>query len=35
MAKYDEITLGDEPPYFSTYDKYLDWLKQPAKEDKL
>jgi hypothetical protein len=25
--------LGDEPPYFSTYEKYLDWLKQPVKED--
>jgi hypothetical protein len=25
--------LGDEPPYFSTYEKYLDWLKQPAKEE--
>jgi regulator of replication initiation timing len=24
--------LGDEPPYFSTYEKYLDWLKQPYKE---
>ena len=25
--------LGDEPPYFSTYEKYLDWLKQPVKEE--
>jgi hypothetical protein len=25
--------LGDEPPYLSTYDKYLDWLRQPAKEE--
>jgi Lar family restriction alleviation protein len=27
--------LGDEPPYFSTYDKYLKWLQQPvdAKKD--
>jgi Lar family restriction alleviation protein len=25
--------LGDEPPYFSTYEKYLDWLQQPAKEE--
>jgi hypothetical protein len=24
--------LGDEPPYLSTYDKYLEWLRQPAKE---
>jgi formate hydrogenlyase subunit 6/NADH:ubiquinone oxidoreductase subunit I len=25
--------LGDEPPYLSTYDKYLEWLRQPAKEE--
>ena len=25
--------LGDEPPYLSTYDKYLEWLQQPAKEE--
>ena len=25
--------LGDEPPYLSTYDKYLDWLRQPVKEE--
>ena len=25
--------LGDEPPYFSTYEKHLDWLKQPVKEE--
>ena len=25
--------LGDEPPYFSTYEKYLDWLEQPVKEE--
>ncbi len=25
--------LGDEPPYLSTYDKYLEWLKQPVKEE--
>jgi len=25
--------LGDEPPYFSTYDKYLEWLQQPVKEE--
>lgn len=26
LAKF----LGDEPPHFSTYKKYLDWLRQPA-----
>lgn len=26
--------LGDEPPYFSTYDKYLEWLQQPVEEEK-
>jgi len=25
--------LGDEPPYLSTYDKYIEWLQQPAKEE--
>ena len=26
--------LGDEPPYFSTYDKYLEWLQQPVEAEK-
>jgi hypothetical protein len=25
--------LGDEPPYLSTYDKYLEWLQQPAETE--
>jgi len=27
--------LGDEPPYFSTYDKYLEWLQQPVEAEKV
>jgi len=26
--------LGDEPPYFSTYYKYLEWLQQPVEAEK-
>lgn len=26
--------LGDEPPYFPTYEQYREWLQQPAEQGK-